>query len=312
MGGLLAFVAASVGFQLPEPTICDADQDGRRTAETERAAAPSTGSCEVSGPAAVLGDVTVEAFVRLEADGTPSALGIRLPGSGFESLPSAPADGYRCLDLDQDREIDVAAECVGGHERVLFLPPVWEDAVGPPFRWALFNWNPVGHGPPGVWDVPHFDFHFFIQSLADRNRIRIGRCAMLVDCDDLEVGTRPVPPEFLPSGYEDRGVVEFGMGNHLMDPATFGAPAVPPTHTLIYGAWAGRVSFLEPMITMAFLEAVGDGSEASRCYPVPRPPEVDEAGFYPRVYCIRRETDSGDFTISLERFERRAARAGVG
>jgi hypothetical protein len=27
------------------------------------------------------------------------------------------------------------------------------------------NWNPHGHIPPGVYDLPHFDFHFYIEPI---------------------------------------------------------------------------------------------------------------------------------------------------
>lgn len=265
----------------------------------------------VFGPAAVLGGVMVQAFAQIEDDGSPHSLGIRLAYPELETLPTEAADGYRCLDLNEDDDINVAAECVGGHERVLFLPREWEETVDSPFRWALFNWNPAGHGPAGVWDVPHFDFHFFIQSLADRSRIRIGRCAMLVDCDDLELGTRPVPPENLPDAYEDRGVVEFGMGNHLIDPSTFGNPSERPRHTLIYGAWAGRVSFLEPMITYDFLKRVRDGVEPGGCHAIPQPAAVVEAGYYPGVYCVRLQTSRSSFAISLEDFRWRSVGGGA-
>ena len=286
-------------FGSPTSVRAQCAGDGTRTS------AGSAEVCEYRGPAAVMGRVQVQTYAQIDDDGVPRALGIRLPSSEFTSLPSEPADGYRCLDLDQDDRIDIAEECVGGHERVLFLPDAWDEQVGPPFRWALFNWNPVGHGPPGIWDVAHFDFHFFIQSLSERSRIRIGRCAMLVHCDDLELGTRPVPSDHLPTGYEDRGVVEFGMGNHLIDPTTFGSPVEPPTHTLIYGAWSGRVSFLEPMITLDFLEGLSRSSAPSPCHPVPRPELVAEAGYYPTRYCVRRESDG--FLVSLEAFEWRPA-----
>lgn len=267
-------------------------------------------SCELRGPPAVLGSVQVQAYVDIGEGGVPLSLGIRLPGRGFASLPTEAADGYRCLDLDQNDRIDVEGECVGGHERVLFLPDPWSETIDSPFKWALFNWNPAGHGPPGIWDVPHFDFHFFIQSLADRSRIRIGPCAMLVNCDDLLLGTQPVGEGFLPDGYEDRGVVEFGMGNHLIDPSTFGSASEPPTHTLIYGSWAGRVSFLEPMITLEYLEQLRSGQALSGCHPVPRPQRVIEAGHYPSRYCIRHDPDSDVFTIAIEDFEWRMAGSG--
>lgn len=283
---LALFSAALVGFQSSAPACTDA---------------PTDSACQLRGPAAVIGSVEVRAYTRVDATGAPEAVGIRLPYADLSSLPQQPADGYRCLDLDEDDAIDIGSECVGGHERVLFLPSEW-DELPTPFRWALFNWNPAGHGPPGIWDVPHFDFHFFIQSLADRNRIRIGRCAMLVDCDDLRVGQAPVPDAYLPDGYEDRGVVEFGMGNHLIDPATFGAPSRPATHTFIYGAWAGEISFLEPMITLGFLERVRSGAEPSRCYPVPQPDAVREPGYWPTEYCIRDDPADRAFLVSLEGF----------
>ncbi|MDH3423297.1 MAG: hypothetical protein OEN00_09920, partial [Gemmatimonadota bacterium] len=279
-----------VGFQSATVTLCHVEA-GRVVTVSESPDVASRllertrsypGPCAESGPPAVLGAVVVSAYMQAASDGTPTALGIRLQDTAWASLPSEPADGYRCLDLDDDARIDVGVECVGGHERVLFLPDAWEAEVRSPFRWALFNWNPAGHGPRGVWDVPHFDFHFFIQPLADRNRIRIGRCAMLVNCEDLDVGTRPVPSTYLPEGYEDRGVVEFGMGNHLIDPSTFGSPDRPPSHSLIYGAWDGRVSFVEPMITRRFLERIRAGLEPSDCYPLPQAAATLHDGFLPR------------------------------
>lgn len=291
MLGILLLSSVLVGFQSPDAR-CGAAEE-----------------CEALGPPAVLGAVEVRTYVRISSDGAPRELGIRLPYSALSTLPREPADGYRCLDLDENDSIDVAQECVGGHERVLFLPTVWEESVDSPFRWALFNWNPEGHGPPGVWDVPHFDFHFFIQSLADRSRIRIGRCAMLVNCDDLRIGSMPVPPRQLPQGYEDRGVVEFGMGNHLIDPTTFGTPSRAPSHTLIYGAWAGRVSFLEPMVTLDFLEAVRAGDAASTCYTLPQPDAVDTPGYWPTRYCIRDDTTERAFLVSLEDFRWRSGEA---
>lgn len=315
---LVAATLSFVGFQTPTETICLVEGEVRLTSvvglrEADRLLEETPayrGPCARLGPPAVLGEVTVRAYVQIEDDGTPYALGITFPDSAFASLPAEPADGYRCLDLNDDERIDIGVECVGGHERVLFLPRAWGDSVNSPFRWALFNWNPIGHGPAGVWNTAHFDFHFFVQSLADRSRIRIGRCAMLVDCDDLELGTRPVPPSYLPDGYEDRGVVEFGMGNHLIDPTTFGTPSNPPSHTLIYGAWAGHVSFLEPMITLDFLEHVRSRVEPSRCYEVPQAVAVEEAGHYPTEYCVRWNREQRAFFISLERFERRRAAGG--
>ena len=34
-----------------------------------------------------------------------------------------------------------------------------------PFKWVLLNWTPHGHIPPGVYDTPHFDVHFYLDSI---------------------------------------------------------------------------------------------------------------------------------------------------
>lgn len=263
------------------------------------------GPCAIYGPPALLGQGALRAFVTVEKDHAPVSIGVVFPVSALDLLPSAPHDGFRCLDLDGDRSIDVDHECVGGHERVLFLPSVWEDSVPSPFKWVLFNWNPVGHGPPGVWDAPHFDFHFFIQDLQDRNRIRIGRCAMLVDCEDLEAGARPVPASLLPPGYRDAGIVEFGMGSHLIDPTTFGTPGSPSDITLVYGSWNGAVSFIEPMIKLAYFLELAEGSRDSGCRPIPQPGDVAIQGFYPTVYCVRYRARRREYVVSLEQFRPR-------
>ena len=31
-----------------------------------------------------------------------------------------------------------------------------------PYRFMMLDWNPQGHQPPGVYTVPHFDFHFYM------------------------------------------------------------------------------------------------------------------------------------------------------
>ena len=40
-----------------------------------------------------------------------------------------------------------------------------------PYQFVELNWNPQGHEPPGIYDLPHFDFHFYTISLEKRNTI---------------------------------------------------------------------------------------------------------------------------------------------
>lgn len=70
---------------------------------------------------------------------------------------------HRCADADQDGSLDLATECAAWHEFVLPLPSEASRRSDIPFKWALVNWNPHGHIPPGVWDEPHFDVHFSME-----------------------------------------------------------------------------------------------------------------------------------------------------
>jgi hypothetical protein len=37
-----------------------------------------------------------------------------------------------------------------------------------PSKFATLDWNPLGHEPEGIFDVPHFDFHFYMISNQER------------------------------------------------------------------------------------------------------------------------------------------------
>jgi len=37
------------------------------------------------------------------------------------------------------------------------------------FKFVELDWNPGGHEPAGVYDTPHFDFHFYTIDVAQRN-----------------------------------------------------------------------------------------------------------------------------------------------
>jgi hypothetical protein len=67
-----------------------------------------------------------------------------------------------------------------------------------PFQYIMFDWNPNGHEPEGIYDKPHFDFHFYIQDLDDVEAIDPDPCSGLA-CDDYERVIKPVPAQLLPA-----------------------------------------------------------------------------------------------------------------
>jgi hypothetical protein len=167
------------------------------------------------------------------------------------------------------------------------------------------NWNPMGHMPPAppVWASPHFDFHFYIMPREAVRQIRAGPCAELIDCDDFVRAQLPVPAQYIHADHIDVGAAVNDMGNHLIDSKSPelapGGPAF--THTFIFGAYDGQITFYEPMITLAYLESRPDA-----CAPIKQPQAFAVEGHYPSTYCIRHR-DDGMYTVTLEDFVRRTA-----
>jgi hypothetical protein len=247
-----------------------------------------------------LGNGYLHTFKHYSEDGALASIGVRFDESVLTNLPTEPNDGNNCYDLNGDGVINLHVECMGGHQRILFLPFGAQDT---PFKWVLVNWNTHGHAPPGIYTTPHFDFHFFMQDYISRNLIRPGSCSMVIDCADYIKGKIPVPSQFMPPGYSDVDAVEVRMGNHLVD---LSSPEFQPfgdfTQTFIFGAYEGSITFWEPMITKSFFD-----SKPNVCTDIPLPPAYELAGAYPTKYCVRYNADSKTYTVSLEGMQMREA-----
>lgn len=77
----------------------------------------------------------------------------------------------------------------------------------------------------------------------------------------------------------------------------------PFTHTFIFGAYDGRITFLEPMITHAYL-----ASNPNMCARIKQPEAWEVDGSYPTKYCIRYLDRVGRYTVSLEEFVQHSAK----
>jgi len=120
------------------------------------------------------------------------------------------------------------------------------------FHHVAVNWNPKSHIPEGVYNVPHFDFHFYTISPTERERITARG-------EDLERCRKRLPEAFVPEGYVlAPGSEEPGVGAHWIDPASHEFHGKAFTHTFIYGSYDGRLIFVEPMMSKAFLESKPD------------------------------------------------------
>jgi hypothetical protein len=224
------------------------------------------------GAPVAVGGGTARTYVNM-TNGVPSEVGVALTEAALTGLPDHHSPGG----LHEH-----------GHSRfdhVLSLP---EDNPTP-FRHVVVNWNPGGHEPPGIYDMPHFDFHFYVIDDSARRAI---------DPADPEYQTkteRTPAAELIPQGYIMPAPLAFArMGVHWVDPKSPELNGTPFTATFIYGSWDGKVIFAEPMVTRAFLQSKPQFSAA-----LPAPKRGQELGYYPKGYSIRWDEASREYRITL-------------
>lgn len=248
------------------------------------------------GEPAVMGHGTARTYVTLGSNGAPVAIGVIFPQTMLEGLPEKRNATGRCFDKNGNGKIDEHGECEGDYEVRLALPAALGNKPDLVVRWVGLNWNPEGHEPPGVYDLPHFDFHFYGVERDAIDGIRVGSCGFFIDCEDFKRAVSPVPAKYVASDHINVNAAVGGMGNHLVDSKSpeLSTPPQKFTHTWIFGAYGGHIIFYEPMITREFLL-----SGFSGCVPIKQPQGWEKTGYHPTEYCMRR-SGSGEYTVSLE------------
>jgi len=257
--------------------------------------------CVSYGAAEPLGNGTVRTYAEIGRL-RPVAVGVVLTRRALDELPTAMTDRHHCYDKNGNGRIEEMTECAGGHEHVLGLPAALRLLPGMPLEWALLNWEPMGHGPAHIYDKPHFDVHFYLRPKAERDAIRPGPCGLVINCEDFATATEPVPAAYLPAGHGNKNLAEVAMGNHLPDLGSGELHGAPFTRTFVYGAYDARLTFLEPMVTLATLRQTEDGTAGEECAGIKQPQAWEQPGWYPQRYCVRYQPDREEFTVSLEDF----------
>ncbi len=262
-----------------------------------------TSSARVLGTPSSLGNGTVASYAEFDESGAPKTIGVVFSASALDALPTAPSDGHRCFDANNDGVINLATECSMWHERVLPVPSEASRRTDVPFKWALLNWNPRGHIPPGVFDKPHFDVHFYIEPIENIFALQRGTCGLeFLRCDQFALARKAVPRNYVPPNFRDVGAAAPAMGNHLLDPTTPEFHGEPFTRTWIYGIYDGRVIFYEDMVALSFLM-----SKPNACVPIQSPEAVALTGYYPTRSCVRYTPGKDEYTVSIEDFMLRKA-----
>lgn len=212
------------------------------------------------GTEQTLGNGKAYAWVKFTGD-KPTSIGLTLTKGALDNLP------------------------MGGIALVLTLPT---EAVGKtPFDHVMIDYLHTGHEPPGVYDVGHFDMHFYMQSLAERKAIPPYPLAP-AKFDNLP------PAGYMAANYIrlPAGVPE--MGVHWADPASQELSGKGKfTETLVLGSFDGKFTFIEPMIAYQYLKTKPTMSKA-----VSLPSKFAKTGYYPMKYSIKPDGD--DIVVSLD------------
>ncbi len=230
-------------------------------------AAAETGRFE--GKPVKVGNGTARTIVRADANGNLVSIGIVFSESALEGLPAARKKGLP-----------------------YYSYPLPMPSQGPQtlVKHVVMNWEPKGHAPPKVYDVPHFDFHFYLVSRASRMKVKFASDAASGD------PSQQPPVELLPGGYVvPPGTAVSQMGVHAVNPTSPEFQGQPFTATFIYGFYDKKLTFIEPMISLAFLKSKPEFSAS-----LAKPAAVPQSGTYPSGYSLRYDQASKTYAVELE------------
>ncbi|WP_235297817.1 DUF5602 domain-containing protein [Portibacter marinus] len=217
---------------------------------------------EYEGQKVAIGDGFAWSYVKTDANQTPTSIGIRFDGAVMDDLPT---------------------EGLLPTEFTLALPS--EISVAP-YDHITMDWNAHGHPPMMVYDLPHFDFHFYFMNEAERDQI--------TPFDSVEFN-KPLAPENLAPLYAETPGGVPRMGAHIIDvtsPEIAGTGKF--THTFLYGKYNGELNFLEPMVTKEFLDSKEHVEKEIR-----QPEKWMEEGFYPNAYRIHYDSNEDLHSLTL-------------
>ena len=236
------------------------------------------------GDELALGNGKVKTYAVTGDDGKPTELGFTFDAATLQGLPEPPHDEAGPPLPSQP----------------LYFP---DEAKGVAIDHATFDFVPGGHPPPGVFDLPHFDVHFFYLTQKEVEEINPQN-------PDFATSGMKLPDEkFVPDHYAaipntppEEAVVP-GMGQHLVDTTV---PIVPGkykfTEVIVNGSWDGKYAFVEPMVTLDYLLGKPDVTKDLKL-----PQEYQKTALYPTKYSITYDAPSNTYMISLSGLVERTA-----
>jgi hypothetical protein len=236
---------------------------------TSCAVPPQERAASFEGKPVSLGKGTARTVVRTDGGGKPKSIAIVLTEAALDGLPTAAP---------------------GTHPNFPYVLPMPDKGPRTVVDHVMINWEAAGHSPQKVYGVPHFDFHFYLVSASEREKVDFK------DESESAAPSQQPPPELLPAGYViPPGTAVSGMGVHAINPAAAEFKGQPFAVTFIYGFHDKRQTFLEPMVTLDYLK-----TKPSFSAPVARPATYLKAGVYPASYSVKYDAAARTYEISLD------------
>lgn len=230
------------------------------------------GACKKDKSGTYSGDTTnylgstLSTYITTDEDGNPEEIGFTVPEAAFNSFDALTGDVSWSLKFPTE------------HNETPFV-----------HMWA--GYNPHGHEPMGIYDKPHFDFHFYMTTEAERQAISPA---------DTVAGAKPLPTGEVPATYFNAGLVPT-MGSHWIDSQAPELHGQGFTETFIFGSFDGKMTFYEPMITKAYIAEKHNFSKN-----IPAVTAFAKSGkFYPTQEGFRYDTAKKEYQFYLREFVKR-------
>lgn len=217
-------------------------------------------SPDMTAPPVVWKDTGAKPVVQLDAHKHPTLIALVIPGALIGALPKKRSEA------------------------------VYPLAGAGMVQTANLQWHPMGHEPEHVYDVPHFDVHFYTITEAVRAGIVPNAPAGKV-----------LPPKRImpPNAILAPGFVP-GMGMHVVGKRqpefTGGKFSISP----IIGYWNGDLAFFEVMFTKAWLMQKNGKTGAFL-----QPASVKRHGFYPTKYSVTYDAAKDAYQVAISDFIQR-------
>lgn len=177
------------------------------------------------------------------------------------------------------------------HDMKVYQLPLSDKVKVPPFKYITMDWNPHGHDPDEVYGAPHFDFHFYFVSKKYVSGIM---------CDQHDKKClKEVPKKFRVPDYVPTPGGVPKMGWHWIDSLAPEFNGGKFSRTYIYGYYDAKPIFLEPMVTLKYLQSKSSGATKVRL-----PVEFYFPGLYPSSYDISYDKSHKLHKITLKHFRK--------